>query len=85
MPESSRFFGIVIAMYYSDHGPPHFHARCAGHDATMRISDGLVSGKLPPRALGMVLEWYIQHRGQLAENWELARLRKPLRSIGPLE
>lgn len=27
MPEISRFFGIVIAMYYNEHNPPHFHAR----------------------------------------------------------
>ena len=85
MPEISRFFGIVIAMYYSDHSPPHFHARYAGHDCTVRIRDGLVSGKFPPRPLGLVLEWYIQHREELAENWELARQRKPLRRINPLE
>jgi len=45
----SRFFRIVIAMYYGDHAPPHFHARYAGHDVTVRISDGLVSGEFPPR------------------------------------
>ncbi|MBC8234421.1 DUF4160 domain-containing protein [bacterium] len=27
MPEISRLLGIVIAMYYKDHQPPHFHAR----------------------------------------------------------
>ncbi|MDO8476517.1 MAG: DUF4160 domain-containing protein [Candidatus Rokubacteria bacterium] len=27
MPEISRFFGIIIAMFYNDHAPPHFHAR----------------------------------------------------------
>lgn len=26
MPEVSRFFGIIIRMYYDDHPPPHFHA-----------------------------------------------------------
>ena len=44
MPEISRFLGIVIAMYYSDHDPPHFHARCAEHAITVRIDDGLVDG-----------------------------------------
>lgn len=28
----SEFFGIVIAMYYNDHSPPHFHARYGGID-----------------------------------------------------
>jgi hypothetical protein len=30
MPELSRFYGIVIQMYYDDHAPPHFHALYAG-------------------------------------------------------
>ena len=85
MPEISRFFGIVIAMYYRDHAPPHFHARYGGHEVTVRVRDGLVTGKFPARPLGLVLEWYIRHREELAENWELARRRKPLHRIDPLE
>ncbi len=85
MPEISRFFGIVIAMYYRDHAPPHFHARYGEHDATVNIRDGLVTGSFPPRPLGLVFEWYIRHREELAENWELARQRKQLRRIDPLE
>ena len=49
MPEISRFFGIIIAMYYREHAPPHFHARYGGHEVTVRIRDGLVTGKFPPR------------------------------------
>ena len=30
MPEISRFYGIVISMYYDDHNPPHFHVRYGG-------------------------------------------------------
>ncbi|MCL0061309.1 DUF4160 domain-containing protein [Thermodesulfovibrionales bacterium] len=26
MPEISRFFGIIIRMFYDEHNPPHFHA-----------------------------------------------------------
>jgi len=26
MPEISRFYGIVIKIFYDDHNPPHFHA-----------------------------------------------------------
>lgn len=26
VPTISRFFGIVITMYFDDHGIPHFHA-----------------------------------------------------------
>lgn len=51
----------------------------------MRIRDGLVTGSLSPRALGLVLEWYSRHGEELAETWELARQRRPLRRIDPLE
>ena len=42
MPELSRFFGIIIAMYYNDHPPPHFHAKYGDDEATIRIDDGKV-------------------------------------------
>jgi hypothetical protein len=85
MPEISRFFGIVVSMYYREHAPPHFHARYGDSEITVRIRDGVVTGKFPPRPLGLVLEWYIRHREELAETWELAQARKQLRRIAPLE
>src|SRR5690606_13428096 len=85
MPEISRFLGIVIAMYYNDHAPPHFHARYGGFEATVGIVSGQVAGDFPPRALALVREWNSLHRVELLENWELARLRKPLNPIEPLE
>ena len=85
MPEISRFLGIVIGMYYNDHAPPHFHAYYGGFAITVRISDGVVEGRFPRRALNLVLEWYALHRDELQEDWDLARERKPLRSIDPLE
>jgi hypothetical protein len=33
VPTISRFFGITIAMFFDDHGPPHFHARHAAGSA----------------------------------------------------
>jgi hypothetical protein len=33
MPEISRFLGIVIAMYYKEHAPPHFQR---GRDTRIR-------------------------------------------------
>ena len=86
MPEVSRFFGIVVAMYYSDHVPPHFHARYGDHEVRVEISSGrLLSGSMPPRALRLLGEWLALHRAELLENWQLAATRKPLRSIAPLE
>lgn len=86
MPEISRFFGIIIGMYYNDHSPPHFHARYGGQHAVFEIDTlGLIVGSLSPRVLGLVTEWAALHRKELMKNWNLARQNKPLGSIKPLE
>ena len=85
MPEISRFFGIVITMYQDDHGPPHFHARYGEFQARVAIADcEVLAGSLPPRALGMVVEWATSHRGELEHDWRLATSRLPLDRIDPL-
>jgi hypothetical protein len=86
VPETSRFFGIVVAMYYDDHPPPHFHVRYGEHRAILDI-DGVavLAGHLPPRALGLVIEWAALHRTELEENWLRARAQAPLTPIAPLE
>lgn len=86
MPEISRFFGIVIAMYYNDHQPPHFHARYAGHKALIGIETfNVLEGSLPPRVLGLAVEWAALHRQELLANWERGRKQEALRAIEPLE
>ncbi|HEX9724355.1 MAG TPA: DUF4160 domain-containing protein [Vicinamibacteria bacterium] len=85
MPELSRFLGIVIAMFYRDHGPAHFHAVYGEYEITVGIEDGVVKGEFPRRALRHVLEWYEMHKAELAENWQRAKDRKPLEPISPLE
>lgn len=50
MPEISRFLGIVIAMYYRDHAPPHFHALYGDYEVTVGIAAGEVNGDFPKRA-----------------------------------
>ncbi len=85
MPEISRFFGIVITMYYADHKPPHFHARYGESSAQVAIDDcEVLAGTLPPRALGMVIEWASSHRGELQRDWDLAGRHQPLDRIQPL-
>lgn len=86
MPEISRFFGMIIAIYYNDHLPPHFHVRYGGQDAVFSIEDlRLLEGKLSARARGLVVEWASQHQPELHQNWERARQHQPLESIAPLE
>ena len=86
MPEISRFFGIVIRMFYDDHSPPHFHATYGSSAAVIGLPDLLVlKGKLPPRALGLVMEWAVLHREELLADWTQARSQSPLKAIAPLE
>lgn len=86
MPEVSRFFGIVIRMFYNDHDPPHFHAVYGEHEALIEINTLVVArGVLPSRALSLVVEWAVLHRDELRRDWELARTGTPPRPIAPLE
>jgi len=64
MPELSRFFGITIYMFYEDHAPPHFHARYGEFEALIRA---ILDGKLPVRALGLVVEWASLHQEELLD------------------
>lgn len=57
MPEISRFLGIVIGMFFSEHGPAHFHAVYGEYKITVEIESGQVRGEFPPRAQRLVLEW----------------------------
>jgi hypothetical protein len=86
MPRISEFFGIIIAMYYNDHAPPHFHVKYAEHEAELSIDTlETLQGSLPRRGLALVLEWAVLHRNELRENWERARRGEPLARIEPLE
>ncbi len=85
MPEISRFLGIVIRMYFREHAPAHFHAEYGDYEITVDIETGVVQGKFPRRALNAVLEWYVLHKSELKENWNLAKMKKSLNKIDPLE
>ena len=86
MPEISRFFGIVVKMFFDDHNPPHFHAEYAGSIALVGIRTlAVFSGRLPPRAMGLVVEWATLHQQELLADWERAQAQQDLRPIAPLE
>ena len=69
MPEVSRFFGIVIRMYFDDHEPPHFQAIYGGTEAQVGIeSIAMLEGTLPNRAASMVFEWAALHQRELIWN-----------------
>ncbi len=86
MPEVSRFFGIVIRIFFNDHDPPHFHALYGEDESLIEIESlAVYRGELPRRALAMVLEWAALHREELRRDWELARSGRPPEPIAPLE
>ena len=86
MPRISEFFGVVIAMYYNDHNPPHFHAEYTGDEASFSIDTlEILEGELSRRARALVVEWASLHRRELVANWERARQELPLQAIAPLD
>jgi hypothetical protein len=86
MPTISEFFGIVILMFYSDHSPPHFHARYGDDEVLIQISPlGVLKGKFPPRALSLVMEWAQIYQDMLLEDWKNAENNKKLQKIPPLQ
>lgn len=85
MPQISRFFGIVISMFFNDHNPPHFHAQYGEEECLISILDlTVIEGKISGRALGMVIEWATLNQQELLENWEKASKMEPLVKILPL-
>lgn len=85
MPKVSEFFGISIYVYYREHLPPHFHALYAGQEVLVVIENlSVLAGALPPRAMGLVMEWALQHQQELRQAWEQATRHEPLDPIEPL-
>jgi hypothetical protein len=70
MPEISRFYGIIIRMFFRDHVPAHFHALYSEHEAQIGIIDGeIIEGELPTKALRLVQAWVELHRDELLLNY----------------
>jgi phosphomannomutase len=86
MPEISRFFGISIRMYFDDHNPPHFHAFYGGAEIEVGLDPiEILHGRLPRRAMGMVLEWTVLHRQELLLNWDRLHSEQEPHRIDPLD
>jgi hypothetical protein len=73
-------------MYYDDHNPPHFHAIYENYKAVISIQElAILEGDLPPKAVGLVMEWAKEHKNELLDEWDLARKKQPLFQIDPIE
>lgn len=86
MPEISRFYGIIIKMYFLDYNPPHFHAEYQGMVAEFNIYTlEIIVGNFPVRAKLLVREWPSGHRNELLANWQKAGIPEALITIAPLD
>jgi len=86
LPEISRFFGIVIRMFFREHGVPHFHAEYGEHKASISIETlTILEGHLPSRAYGLVVEWASLHHVELKEAYSKVSKHQPVGKIAPLE
>lgn len=84
MPVLSRFYGIVIRMYFqqSEHNPPHIHAFCGEDVAAVTIQNGeLLEGYLPVKVMAMVREWIEKNKTELLHMWETQEFK----TLAPLE
>lgn len=79
MPEITRFYGIVIKMYFKpkEHEPSHFHALYGEYMGEINILTGeMIEGDLPPKALELVREWLPLYREALQRMWQEQKISK---------
>ena len=88
MPVISRFFGIIVMMFYLDrnrHNRPHIHARFQEDEVVIGIPQGdILEGKLPPTKMKLLLAWVEIHKAELMEDWKRASKGNPVSKIEPL-
>lgn len=86
MATISQFFGISIRMFVKEHGVAHFHAVYGGDEATIAIDSlRVLEGRLPRRALALVVEWAIAHREDLQANWDRGQRHEAFVAVAPLD
>lgn len=81
MPEITRFYGIIITMYFKEHNPPHFHATYGDYTGEFNLSDlKMVNGNLPSKAQKLIREWASKYRKELLKMWQTQKFAhlKPL-------
>jgi hypothetical protein len=82
----SHFFGIIIRMFYREHGIAHFHAEYQGQQATFTLDGEPLAGAIQSRtALRLIKEWAVAHHADLGSNWQRGREGEPFERIAPLD
>ena len=79
MPEISRFYGIVVKMFFKpkEHEPSHIHAIYGEYVGIFNINSGkMEAGDLPEKAQALVVEWVLCHKDELQEMWDSQNINK---------
>lgn len=71
MPVITRFYGILIKMYFNEHGVPHFHAVYAEFNGVFDIRTlEMIEGDLPGRAQKLIRDWAKRYQEELLKMWK---------------
>lgn len=79
MPVISRFYGMVIKMFFlaSEHNPPHIHVLYGEYMGVIDIRNNeMIQGDLPDKALKIVQEWTAIHQQELIKMWETQDIKQ---------
>ena len=77
MPEITRFYVIIIKLFFADHPPPHFHAIYGDYNALINLETlEIIEGDLPNRATKMVIEWAKIYQSELLKMWNTQEFNK---------
>ena len=77
MPVVARFYGILIKMFFREHGVAHLHAVYGEYNGVFEIeSMEMIEGDLPGRARRLVVEWATPHKTELLEMWKTQRFQQ---------
>ena len=77
MPVITRFYGILIKMYFREHGTPHFHAIYNDYNGVFDLNSlDMTEGDLPGRAQHLIREWAQQYQHELHTMWEQQHYKK---------
>ena len=85
MPEISRFYGIIICLYWKDHNPPHVHFTYGDYECSISVLDRIVDGQAPAKVISKVNLWIDLHEQEILSMWESAQEGKQIGRIDPLK
>jgi len=84
MPEISRFYGIIICLYWRDHYPPHIHFYYQDYECSMSVMERIVDGQAPAKVIAKVNQWLDLHEDEILTLFEKAKNGEQIGRIDPL-